>query len=279
MSSEDIMKDVILETTKQVAVDVYKDTTHPTAKNIGGFFGTLSGFFNHVVMYPLKKLNIKYEQKAIAFEKAMEKKFNAIPENDRVEPQLHIVGPTMESLKYSIMEDDIAEMYSNLLLSDMDNKTQSLCSPAFIKIIEQLSPIDARVYKSIIDMLKQKNALPICSINFIKKSAPQLFYTIQLPKYYTEKCEKMDDFAFSASLVNLNRLGLLNFSFTQWLADDNRYAALLQSESIKERLLFLKTKNDGDVDTHIFNKGMIQDNDFSRAFARVCFREGDVGEK
>ena len=74
MENENIVKEAALSVAKETAKDVYADTVQPTAKNVGGFFGTLSGFFNHVVMYPLKKLNIKYEQKAIAFEKEMEKK-------------------------------------------------------------------------------------------------------------------------------------------------------------------------------------------------------------
>lgn len=101
MENENIVKETALSVAKETAKDVYADTVQPTAKNVGGFFGTLSGFFNHVVMYPLKKLNIRYEQKAIAFEKEMEHKYNSIPEKERVEPQLHIVGPTMESLKWN----------------------------------------------------------------------------------------------------------------------------------------------------------------------------------
>lgn len=58
MENENIVKETALSVAKETAKDVYADTVQPTAKNVGGFFGTLSGFFNHVVMYPLKKLNI-----------------------------------------------------------------------------------------------------------------------------------------------------------------------------------------------------------------------------
>ena len=58
MENENIVKETALSVAKETAKDVYADTVQPTAKNVGGFFGTLSGFFNHVVMYPLKKLNM-----------------------------------------------------------------------------------------------------------------------------------------------------------------------------------------------------------------------------
>lgn len=84
MENENIVKETALSVAKETVKEVYADTVQPTTKNVGVFFGTLSGFFNHVVMYPLKKLNIKYEQKAIAFEKEMEKKYNSIPEEVRL---------------------------------------------------------------------------------------------------------------------------------------------------------------------------------------------------
>ena len=168
MENENIVKETALSVAKETVKEVYADTVQPTAKNVGGFFGTLSGFFNHVVMYPMKKLNIKYEQKAIAFEKEMEKKYNSIPEEDRVEPQLHIVGPTMESLKYNIMDDDLAELFSNLLVSDMDIRTQNLCTPAFVKVVEQLSPADARVFKTIFNECAKAETIPICKMDLCK---------------------------------------------------------------------------------------------------------------
>lgn len=168
MENENIVKETALSVAKETAKDVYADTVQPTAKNVGGFFGTLSGFFNHVVMYPLKKLNIRYEQKAIAFEKEMEHKYNSIPEKERVEPQLHIVGPTMESLKYNIMDDDLAELFSNLLVSDMDMRTQNLCTPAFVKVIEQLSPADARVFKAVFNECAKAETIPICKVDLCK---------------------------------------------------------------------------------------------------------------
>ncbi|MBQ6146657.1 MAG: DUF4393 domain-containing protein, partial [Clostridia bacterium] len=131
---------VAADAIKEIAKDAYNDTAHPAAQNVGGAIGTLTGFFNHVVLFPLKKLNIEYEQKAKAWQHDMERKYNAIPEENRVEPQLNIVGPTLESMKYNIMDDDLAEMFSNLLVSDMDNTTQGLCTPSFVKTIEQLTP-------------------------------------------------------------------------------------------------------------------------------------------
>lgn len=77
MENENIVKETALSVAKETAKDVYADTVQPTAKNVGGFFGTLSGFFNHVVMYPLKKLNIRNRRRS-GKEKNSEGKWNKI---------------------------------------------------------------------------------------------------------------------------------------------------------------------------------------------------------
>ena len=58
MENENIVKEAALSVAKETAKDVYADAVQPTAMNVGGFLGTSSGFFNHVVMYPLKNSTI-----------------------------------------------------------------------------------------------------------------------------------------------------------------------------------------------------------------------------
>ena len=72
MENENIVKETALSVAKETVKEVYADTVQPTAKNVGVFFGTLSGFFNHVVMYPLKRqshLKKKWRKNIIAFQK------------------------------------------------------------------------------------------------------------------------------------------------------------------------------------------------------------------
>ena len=235
MENENIVKETALSVAKETAKDVYADTVQPTAKNVGGFFGTLSGFFNHVVMYPLKKLNIRYEQKAIAFEKEMEHKYNSIPEKERVEPQLHIVGPTMESLKYNIMDDDLAELFSNLLVSDMDMRTQNLCTPAFVKVIEQLSPVDARVFKAVFNECAKAETIPICKVDLCKiDDEKRKIRKEYLPLYLVGiEVDRLNPNDVSKSLQNLERLGLLTIDFLKWRSDDEVYNKLIDNSYIE----------------------------------------------
>lgn len=274
MENENIVKETALSVAKETAKNVYTDTVQPTAKNVGGFFGTLSGFFNHVVMYPLKKLDIKYEQKAIAFEKEMERKYNSIPEEDRVEPQLHIVGPTMESLKYNIMDDNLAELFSNLLVSDMDAKTQNLCTPAFVKVIEQLSPADAKVFKTIFIACTHREFIAICKVILCKASdGTNRIKQNYIPHFFTElDVDGLDYDGISKSIQNLSRLGLLNIDFLHRFKDDEIYNRIISNDFVKS-LVSWATKSTGeDYIANIDSKGLLEYSDFAKDFAKVCLR-------
>ena len=274
MENENIVKETALSVAKETAKDVYADTVQPTAKNVGGFFGTLSGFFNHVVMYPLKKLNIQYEQKAIAFEKEMERKYNSISEEDRVEPQLHIVGPTMESLKYNIMDDNLAELFSNLLVSDMDAKTQNLCTPAFIKVVEQLSPTDARVFKTIFNESAKEETTPICKVDLCKNDDEKHKIRKEYLPLYLVGIEvgELNPNDVSKSLQNLERLGLLTIDFLKWRRDDKVYNKLIDNSYIESLKAWANQITGESYIAKVGSKGLLELNDFARDFAKVCLR-------
>ena len=55
------------ETKEKLAVEltekVYNDAGRPILKEVGGFFGAVAGFFNHVVAAPLHRLNAKFKIK------------------------------------------------------------------------------------------------------------------------------------------------------------------------------------------------------------------------
>lgn len=274
MENENIVKETASSVAKETAKDVYADTVQLTAKNVGGFFGTLSGFFNHVVMYPLKKLNIRYEQKAIAFEKEMEHKYNSIPEKERVEPQLHIVGPTMESLKYNIMDDDLAELFSNLLVSDMDIRTQNLCTPAFVKVVEQLSPADARVFKTIFNECAKAEIIPICKVDLCKiDDEKRKIRKEYLPLYLVGiEVDKLNPNDVSKSLQNLERLGLLTIDFLKWRSDDEVYNKLIDNSYIESLKAWANQIAGESHIAKVGSKGLLEVNDFARDFAKVCLR-------
>ncbi len=290
-STNEILAEAAVEASKEIAKEAYSDIVHPTAKAVGGFFGTLAGFFSNVVVYPLKKLNIKYEQKAIAFEREMQIKYDNIPECMRCEPELHIVGPAMEALKYNILEDELAEMFSNLLISDMDKETQSHCSTAFVKVIEQLSPMDARVLKAIWSFyVTPHHDFQNSDDNIYIGRAERIHYfnedeatkLKEIPTYLLSNFNfDIDRFELSKSIINLERLGLISFSFVE---DTSRFeqdlkkilnASHLYINSDLSMMKHYIENNNQNLFVGYYGLkqvGLLSLNDFGKSFVKVCFR-------
>jgi len=261
------------EIVKEIANEVYNDAIKPTTKNVGQFFGIVSEFFTTVVVYPLKKLSIEFKEKTIAFERGMKEKYNNIPEEKRVEPNLSIVGPTMEALKYRILEDELAEMFSNLLISNLDMDKHVKCSPSYIKIIEQMSSVDAIVYKKIVEKYENRS-MPICSCIFeLAGFSEKKLANDRLPKNIIDKDDfNMDEYVLSKSIDSLSRLGLITISNTRSIPDNNVYEKLIKQDYIIKLLNEYNSEKTYFV-PKIHEKGVIYISEFSKDFAKVCITD------
>jgi hypothetical protein len=100
-----------------------------------------------IVLAPLKLLVYGYAQLEKVFFPLVEERVKLIPEERRIEPPLLIAGPIVEAAKFSTEEPEICTLFANLLASSMDNATRESAHPAFVDIIKQLTPDEARVLK------------------------------------------------------------------------------------------------------------------------------------
>jgi hypothetical protein len=79
------------------------------------------------------------------FERWLERIRNSVPEDRQQEAPASIAGPVIRDLVF--MEDDnpLTELYLNLLARAIDKERCNEAHPAFVKIIEQMSPDEAMV--------------------------------------------------------------------------------------------------------------------------------------
>ncbi|MBQ9792990.1 MAG: DUF4393 domain-containing protein [Clostridia bacterium] len=264
---DDNTKEIISESIKDFGKDVYNDGLQPVIKEAGGAMGTLIGFFNNVVLYPLRKLNIKFQQKAKAFEKEMEEKYNKIPENNRVEPPINVVGPALESLKYNIDEEHIRNMFKNILVNSMDNRVSNLAHPKFIKIIEQMNNNDAVLFSIIYN--KSEPHSYICSPRIVFNEEHNMFTNV--PQYYSNINTPLDLFAESIALNNLANLGLIEMSFVEFAKDKQVYKNIIDSDKATALLKeFNELTEFKDAKYKITKEGIVRLTDIGRSFAKVC---------
>ena len=154
-----------------------------TEKQADGALSTVVGFFNNVVLYPVKKANLTFRYKLEAFEDDLKEKTKHIPPENLQVPPTMIAGPTLEALRYTYDEAELREMYENLLASAMDNRISEEAHPSFVDTIKQLSPLDAIVIK----MFAIKQQYMCGTVRFVIKEMPTKNYASAIPDYFVNE--------------------------------------------------------------------------------------------
>ena len=122
-----------------------------TAKQTDGALSTVVGFFNNVVLYPVKKANLTFKYKLEAFEDDLKEKIKDIPEENLQVPPVKIAGPVLEALRYAYDEEELREMYEEMLAKAMDNRKVHQVHRSYVDAVKQMEPLDAQVLRRIYD--------------------------------------------------------------------------------------------------------------------------------
>ena len=100
------------------------------------------------------------------FEPELDKKLAAVPEERRIAPNLAIAGPVYEAVRFLGQEPVLRNLFANLLITAMDKETARSAHPAFVEIIKQMSPDEARILKYMSDNSIQ----PFINIHKLRKN-------------------------------------------------------------------------------------------------------------
>jgi hypothetical protein len=131
-------------------VPVYQDVVQPAAKEVGTALQTVAKTI-HIALAPVSALVWGYEQIKDFLNKALTERLKDIPQEQIITPNPAIAGPAIESLRFTANEPSLRELYANLLATSMDSKTAHQAHPAFVEILKQLAPDEARILKYMAD--------------------------------------------------------------------------------------------------------------------------------
>lgn len=122
----------------KVADKAYDDAVSKPAKQVGKFaedvFKTA-----RLLAFPVQ-ITAAIQDK---LEKTLERVKNKVPEERLIEPQLQIVGPIYENIKYLNDNTVLYEMFEELLTRSIDSERIVEAHPSFAYIISQLSHDEA----------------------------------------------------------------------------------------------------------------------------------------
>lgn len=232
--------------------EVYKDILQPTAQQAGVTLGEVAKLILAPFYHSAKTLNARFEKWATRIE-------NDVSKDNRIKAQPNIVIPTLQNLALHQDETLLGEMFFNILQSSIDKTKQKFLSPAFPKILEQVSKDEAKI----LTLLKiHQHINYACYMSTNENNIPE------------EKCIEIpyniDKDLFPLYKDHLALLGLLTsasyqpaeaFFDTNWKFDSLNF---FQGPSI---IMNKKIKFYKNVSKYFYR---LELNGFGKAFAEVC---------
>lgn len=200
----------------------------PLLTEMGSTFAyAWQGTFSSIETWAKKK-QIKQAYELEKYKLEIEDKFNSIPTEKLTEAKLETIGPALEASKYYIENDELRNMFSNLIASSFNLDKTDIAHPAFVEIIKQLSPLDAKIFK---ELYLNKNTYGVAEIrlNIINNEYIPLYKTFFPLSYLTS-----DNLALvQSSIDNLLRLGLIQINPNLKSSDDSVYKTIENHEIYK----------------------------------------------
>lgn len=260
----------LTEPIKQVTEKVFIPPTAEASKGITKLLSVVTTFIDNATYKYIANSEMKKKQ----FLEELSKKYNSIPNDNLKEPDINILGNVMESLKYSLNEDYLVEMYTNILISDMDSRTKNKCHICFIEILKQLNKNDLELLKSIY-MMKQTSSIPFGKLNIVDSDNKPMKYELHNPIYIA----KFDNYVindynvFSTSVENLNRLGLIEINYTKYFTDKSIYDLLIQNVLPSCNYILNDLRRENPDATLGCEKAVLTINNLGYDLMKICLRD------
>lgn len=192
-----------------------------------------------------EKLYLIQQQSVERFKKDLKGKISEIPKGNQQDPKLSLIGPALESTKYYVEEEELRNLFVNLITKSMDDRYNDKVNHAFVEIIKQLSPIDAYILKKI-----NTQTMPVA-----RYELPLTEGRLRISEYYLID-DIFDEKQISISLINLKRLGLIDMPEGMNLTDSKRYDGFSNNKYYKyyeSNNPIAQMKHEVDLNKHLFN--------------------------
>ena len=207
------------------------------------------------------------------FKESLTKKVEEIPIEDIQEPNLSIIGPTLEKSKYYFEEEKLRELFANLVASSINKTKADIIHPAYPGIIQNLSPNDAEFLKEISNL----ELIPFCMIRFQKrlKDDQTNFFSYLDEGVTLSRCILNYSYSdnplydFNPTIDNLSRLKLLEVT-DKCLVDESNYSSFLDNSIYN----YYQSKMSSDpkiMEREVtMIKGLIEITNFGKNFIKTC---------
>lgn len=267
------MDQKIVESAASVLGKAYDDLIHPSAKSIGNTVSLVPRTIG-VWLRGWERWVVNGEESVRLTIAAVGERAVEIPETHLMEPPAHVAVPAIQQLAYCYDSAELREMYANLLLSSMDDRTAEFVHPSFVQILKEISPDEAKLLgKFAIDEFSDRATVPMIDLRSVPSDSLVPSKWASILEGYNECCVGVCEHP-ERSLVylgNLERLGILESRESYVENDKETFEKYESSEAIcraKEKTTL------GDNMRFDYRRWSYQVTDFGANFIKTCVSEG-----
>ena len=241
--------------------ELYQDAFQPAVQESGKFIARIPRAIN-AAFAGLDKWILNKEYSIDETKKLLAQKLETIDPEKIVEPEPYVAVPAIQAISYSMNSEELRNLYANLLAKSMIADTKGSVHPSFVEIIKQMSPMDAQIFK----IIMESQIRPLIDIKIkTKNEGFDLIY---------EHCSWISQFSIQqccTSFNNLSRLGLIEIPFGESYTSKQNYTAVRQNPNFK--LAESKVRSVLSTDQSIsYDEQHIKTNEFAKLFYEICIQ-------
>ncbi len=252
------------EVAKELAKQAYEDGGKAIVKPLGETGGLLVRAVK-AALSPLEKWVLQREYSVAETQKLLEQKLASIPAERIQPPEQYIALPAMQYISYCMDEENLRDLYANLLANSMIDIVKDGVHPGFVEIIKQLSPDEAKI----LQYMSSNEIIPTLSLRY-QNDKGQSIYVVRDFSNIGEFANCEHPYETEKYFDNLIRLGLVvHNEVMSHLSDENRYKPLKEHKYLEEykHIDTLIQQGFSNVNTE---EGFIRLSSFGKAFCSIC---------
>lgn len=233
---------------------------NPSANAIGKGAGGVASF----ISIPFRNLGIWSEDYIKRFEEKILTKNKEIPEENRDFSKFQQTAKAIDDAKYSLGEENLQELFINLISNTLDNRINHNVHPSFSTILKEFDPEDARIFEKIY----RSRTLPIVGIFIHEKDTTNGLDIVKNVVLFNDM-----QMEIPFQLNSLERLGLIEIIPERYLLSSDfqkRYNEFEASDYYGHYKSSLPLKADNREFTEIYlKKGHLKLTDLGKSFGDV----------
>lgn len=261
---------------KDLASGVYDDALKPAVKATGGLLELLPRTIR-AALAPIEKWVLHREYQLKETSKLLEEKLRDVPPEQIETPAPYIAVPALQYISYCMDNNELREMYANLLASSMNKVVKNGVHPGYVEIIKQLSPDEAKILRHI----AKEEKIPTISVYYCESSGGNLRVVKDFSNVgYLTLCENPQDIC--KYLSNLVRLGLIEIpdsspSVRYPLKDEQLYVSLEQHSYVESFVIRANVIEGMKIRPEIVRNHASM-TDYGKGFCAICLNTAAKSE-